>query len=246
MIGIYKITNLINKKSYIGQSVHIHRRWYEHKKSSSHSAISSAIKKYGEENFSFEILEKCTIEELNEKEQYWIQYYNTITPNGYNIAEDTQSIHTVYKSTDKQMILNIINDIKTSNATFTDIAERYNISKSTISKINNGVIHIQENETYPLRKTRNNNKENFCVDCGKKISRGSKRCIPCENLFRTNFDLPVSRDQLKKLIRTMPFTGIGKQFQVSDNAIRKWCDKYNLPKKVSDIKKISDEQWENI
>lgn len=56
----------------------------------------------------------------------------------------------------------------------------------------------------------------------------------------------ISREELKKLIRTTSFTQIGKQFGVSDNAIRKWCDKYNLPRKVSDIKKISDKDWELI
>ena len=44
----------------------------------------------------------------------------------------------------------------------------------------------------------------------------------------------------------MPFTQIGKEFGVSDNAIRKWCDKYGLPRRVSDIKKYSDKDWEEV
>lgn len=44
----------------------------------------------------------------------------------------------------------------------------------------------------------------------------------------------------------MPFTTIGKKYNVSDNAVRKWCDKYNLPRKASEIKKYSDEEWELI
>jgi transposase len=56
----------------------------------------------------------------------------------------------------------------------------------------------------------------------------------------------VTREELKQLIRTTPFTQIGKQFGVSDNTIRKWCDKYNLPRKVSEIKKYSDEDWSKI
>ena len=55
--------------------------------------------------------------------------------------------------------------------------------------------------------------------------------------------MKVTREELKNLIRTMPFTKIGEKFNVSDNAIRKWCDKYNLPRKSSDIKKYSDEEW---
>lgn len=56
----------------------------------------------------------------------------------------------------------------------------------------------------------------------------------------------ITREELKNLIRTTPFTRIGEQYNVSDNAVRKWCDKYNLPRKVSEIKQYSDEEWEKI
>ena len=56
----------------------------------------------------------------------------------------------------------------------------------------------------------------------------------------------ISKEELKKLIRTTPFTTIGKQYGVTDNAVRKWCDKYNLPRKVKEIKSYSDEEWELI
>lgn len=92
MIGIYKIQNKINNKIYIGQSVDISRRDREHKnksfdKNSSdyNSAIGRAIRKYGYENFSFETIEECSIEELNDKERYWISYYNSYE-NGYNLT----------------------------------------------------------------------------------------------------------------------------------------------------------------
>ena len=49
-----------------------------------------------------------------------------------------------------------------------------------------------------------------------------------------------------KLFRNDSFLSIGKQYGVTDNAIRKWCKVYGLPYKVSKIKKISDEEWENI
>ena len=83
--GIYKIENLLNGKSYIGQSIEIEHRFAKHKCAKDDFYIHRAIRKYGVENFSFKILEECNLEELNEKEKYWIKYYNSLTTNGYNM-----------------------------------------------------------------------------------------------------------------------------------------------------------------
>lgn len=94
--------------------------------------------------------------------------------------------------------------------------------------------------------------KNYCIDCGKEISLSAIRCEECyhkstHGVFTIPLDeMPVTREELKQLIRTTPFTQIGKQFGVSDNAIRKWCDKYNLPRKSTEIKKFSIEEWEKI
>ena len=106
MIGIYKITNKINGKVYIGQSIHIERRWKEHCRQSTNSVISDAIKQYGKENFIFEVIEECNQEELNEKEEYYIQLYNSIVPNGYNVTEISNTDYTSYAFTSKDIILN--------------------------------------------------------------------------------------------------------------------------------------------
>lgn len=85
---IYKITNKINSKSYIGQTIRtIEKRWKEHLKNKSHcSALSSAIKKYGAENFEIKVLAICSsIEELNHRESYYIRLLNTLAPTGYNL-----------------------------------------------------------------------------------------------------------------------------------------------------------------
>ena len=59
-------------------------------------------------------------------------------------------------------------------------------------------------------------------------------------------DRPVTREQLKDLIRNKPFTHIGVKFGVTDNAIKKWCDKFNLPRTKREINQYSDEQWKLI
>lgn len=97
------------------------------------------------------------------------------------------------------------------------------------------------------RKDRNKYiaRKNYCIDCGIEITSTSTRCKKCAGKqMQTN--KPVSRTELKNLIKNKPFKQIAKQFNVSDNTIRKWCDFYNLPRKVSDIKKYSDEQWEKV
>jgi len=57
---------------------------------------------------------------------------------------------------------------------------------------------------------------------------------------------PVSREELKFLIRSKPFTYIGKMYNVSDNSIRKWCKTYELPSTKKEINSYSDKEWENI
>lgn len=92
MIGIYKITKINNGKSYIGKSNNIERRFKEHqtKGTISRIPVDAAIKKYGINAFTYEIIEECPLDKLNEREQYWIKYYNTKN-NGYNCNDGGDS-----------------------------------------------------------------------------------------------------------------------------------------------------------
>ena len=82
---IYKITNNINGKAYIGQTTQPLKKRLNHHRRSQELLIGKAINKYGWENFTVTILEECkTPKELDEREQYWIAFFNTIIPNGYN------------------------------------------------------------------------------------------------------------------------------------------------------------------
>lgn len=246
-IGIYKIENLINHKIYIGQSVHIEKRFLEHCKKSSSSLISTAISKYGKDNFSFTIIEECTIEELNDKEEYYIKKYNSITPYGYNITlPDKESGNQVFANYDKDIFHNIISDIKSSDLSFKQIASKYNLDLSMIYYLNRGDYHTLENENYPLREVKDlSKKENFCKDCHNPIANGSTRCIECYAKIQRKVERP-NRDELKTLIRSTSFVELGKRFGVSDKAIVKWCKSYNLPSKRKDIKDYSDSQWKEI
>ena len=80
--GIYRIYNIENNKSYIGQSTNIISRWYSHYLTPV-TEFDKTLRNLGIEKFNFEILEECPIEQLNEKEKYYISYYNSYN-NGYN------------------------------------------------------------------------------------------------------------------------------------------------------------------
>lgn len=85
--AIYKIENLINHKIYIGESSDPPRRFKEHCNNNCKyiSLIHKAIVKYGKENFSFEVI--GWFENWKEQEEYYIQYYKSRVPYGYNIAK---------------------------------------------------------------------------------------------------------------------------------------------------------------
>jgi group I intron endonuclease len=89
---IYCITNKVNGKKYVGQTVKtLAERWRRHcwaSEANKRMAIGLAIKKYGKENFKIEILCECsTLEELSQSECDYIKRLNTLAPNGYNLTE---------------------------------------------------------------------------------------------------------------------------------------------------------------
>ena len=102
---IYKITNRINDKIYIGQtSRSIEMRWKEHVRhafepnvAGYNSHFYKSIRKYGISNFTVDLIEKCSNGLMNEREIFWIDFYNSFNPKyGYNLTrggEGTRSIN---------------------------------------------------------------------------------------------------------------------------------------------------------
>ena len=87
--GIYKITNQVTKECYIGQSVDISKRWKDHAKcglgidTPAGNKLYKAMQTYGIWNFSWEVLEQCSKDLLDEKEKYYIELYDSYNF-GYN------------------------------------------------------------------------------------------------------------------------------------------------------------------
>ena len=92
MSFIYVITNKINNKQYVGKTTDtIEHRWKRHlidskKRTCEKRPLYNAINKYGFENFTINILEECSINDLSDKEQYWINKLDTYK-NGYNATQ---------------------------------------------------------------------------------------------------------------------------------------------------------------
>lgn len=85
---IYKITNKINNKIYIGQTINcIQQRFRQHLANKDNTRLANSIRKYGKDNFTIEEIDSAeTLEELNEKEIYWISYFNTMEHSvGFNM-----------------------------------------------------------------------------------------------------------------------------------------------------------------
>ena len=156
--AIYKITNLVNNKLYIGQTVHPEKRWWEHQqRAKTHYddyPIHLAINKYGAENFSFEILEWT--EDYNNAEAKWIKELNTISPNGYNLIDGGHSPIMIGEdhprnTISNQSVLEIIAALKENILTDKQLAKQYNVSDKVIADINHGYSHKIEGEIYPIR-----------------------------------------------------------------------------------------------
>lgn len=247
--GIYKITNKISGKSYIGQAIDIQTRWNKEKSQAFlpssqayNKTLSKAFRKYGLDNFTFEILEECDIDLLDEREIYYIALYDTYF-NGYNETTGGNDGNMNYcQKISKEQLLEIYDLLQHSDIPQTEIASKYGVGNDIISTINHGKSRRLKGYTYPLR---DNSFKYYCCDCGAKISQGAIRCNKCQKIHIRKVDRP-DRDILKQEIRNTPFTQLGKKYNVSDKCIVKWCEYYKLPTKKSIIKTYSDDDWELI
>lgn len=141
MIGIYMYENKTDKKKYIGQSINIQKRKWEHlNKKNTTSKFDKYLQKIGIENFNFKILEECPPELLDEREKYWIQFFDTTNPKkGYNLTIGGQSQrgeNNVSAKLSKQQVLEIIKLLEENKLTDKEISQIYNVHFNTINNIN--------------------------------------------------------------------------------------------------------------
>lgn len=196
--GIYKITNLVNNKCYIGQSINIERRWRDHKQrvSNDHyqnfdAPLYCAFRKYGLTSFDFSILEECKKEDLDEREIYYISLFDSYK-NGYNQDEGGKSARHYLKLSEIK-VREIIDDQKNTEFSTSELAKNFGVSGSTIRAINRGSSCPLPDVIYPVRKETfysNGRKmrissvpdpvpQKYCIICGCSISKSSVSCRAC-------------------------------------------------------------------
>ena len=251
MIGIYKITNNITNKAYIGQSTNITKRWQRHQKdcydcnSSSYDyPLYRSIRKYGLDNFTFEVLEICSEDMLDEREIYWISYFNTYI-DGYNQTLGGQN--TTYQKITPVSLQQITDYLQTNPfITHKELADRFGVSVEMIQGINTGR-YWHRDLTYPLQDSSINKRTQqpkqiwICQECGVPVSKGNHLCHVCA-AKRTRIVERPSKEQLLQEIATSSFEAVGRKYGVSGKAISKWCKAYGLPYLKKDIVKLYQSQ----
>lgn len=138
------------------------------------------MKKYGAESFSFEILEECDTDELNEKESYYIQKFQP----EYN-CDGGGNARRVPQKLDSKKVNQIIQAIKDGHSHRT-IAKEFDISKDTVRDINVGRTWRQDNIEYPIRVNKFDCRRNRhrCSMCGTIIPTGKQLCFCCKQRKR--------------------------------------------------------------
>ena len=171
MAYIYKITNKVNNKCYIGKTLKtIEERWIEHcrdylRRDEEKRPLYSAMKKYGIKNFKIEEIEQCNEQIVNEREKYWIQYFNSYK-NGYNatLGGDGKAY------LDRKKIIELYNKYKIIKV----VADKMNCSTEGVSK----VLKQEGIETL-------NTKETAILSQGKKVAMLDKNTEQTLKIFNS-------------------------------------------------------------
>lgn len=255
--GIYKITDKRNNKIYIGRAVDLdNRKWrhfcYTHPEDYALSSIQSEInmdihkammESKNANDFIFEIIEYCDVNELDKKEQYYIKYYDCKVPKGYNKTDGGNTFphlqgenHYNHKITQQEadLIKQLLKERKSVNEIIQQIP---NATLGIISHINNGRSWVDSNLQYPIcklsglikfddetvmaiRREKENGKT--ITELAQKYNTGSSTITSICN-GTTHKDLPI----LKTTIRNRD------TFTEQDvNYFREQYYIYNIPKKL--------------
>lgn len=225
--GIYKIENLITHKSYIGQSKNIYNRYHNHhkydyenpKNSQYDTKLYKAIRKYGIHNFLITVIELCEEADLDNREIYWINYYNTYK-DGYNstpggqfqspnlFSSETEEKRRITREKNKSLQNENHPRAKLTNQEVIEIRQRY-INGESIQ-----TIYTDYSDRYTNIDTFRN------IIFGNSYS--SVLNIPKENIRYTNAKLmPDQIREIRQKYKTGNYTyaSLGKEYGIAASGI---------------------------
>lgn len=166
---IYKYTNKVNGKIYIGQTIDEHRRIINHRNAYSDSLFHKAIKKYGFDSFEYSVLERVDESLLDDKETYWIEYYKSNDRQlGYNLTSGGEGTRG-YRYTEEQRKNRSVQSKGNKSFSGHTHTDEY---KKKMSELNKGKV-LSEETRMKISESHKGNKYNL----GRHLSEETKRKI---------------------------------------------------------------------
>lgn len=255
MALVYKITNKINGKIYIGETTRtLEQRWKEHclhaKNYENGSLLYAAIRKYGEDNFIKEVIEDNIPEDIifEVEASYIIDYNSNDETVGYNNTLNEKNDIVYIK--DEKIIKKIIDLLKNTNMSFKDIGRATNINTGIIKSISYGKSYIIKGENYPIRPINKRLDKNIVLEVAKylKYTRLSVKRISefslCEENTVRNID---NGNSYSKVLSSEGYTFpirkceqiriINRDNEIIDNIYNALLDT-NMYKTIADISRV--------
>lgn len=230
---IYKTTNLINGKIYIGQSINDDPKYL-----GSGVFLKNAIEKHGKKNFIKEIIDNTdSVDELNEKEIYWIEKYNSTNKNiGYNLCSGGKGFKIYYGKSDEQI---------------SEIHE--NLSKIHKEKWNNMIINMNDKDLRKLsesmseisKKSWDISEKEYKEKC-RRISEGLKNSdFDFKSQLKSYWD-NLAEEERNKINQKRNSSNSEFWKNMSEEDYKKRCDNISSGKVYINQSEVSSEFWKNM
>jgi group I intron endonuclease len=208
-IGVYKITNLVNGKLYIGSSIEMGKRWRSHinnlTNGSHHSQkLQNSVNKHGITNFVFKVVELCDLENLVVREQYWIDFHR-VCELGYNIRPTAEN-NLGFKHSDEtkeKMRQRMLGNEYNKGFCHTDEFKKRKSKQMLSNTISKGNKHTDEYKIYMSQINRGKNNPNYGKSTPKDVLIERLRKVKEKGTFKgknnPNFKFEIKYEDLERL-----------------------------------------------
>lgn len=229
--GIYCITNLINGKQYVGQSVDIEKRMDDHINSDNDSKIHQAIVKYGVKNFRFEPLIRCSPEELDEQEVKFIRLLGTYE-NGYNQTRGGQH-HVFNIEYNYENYSELKKKVSDKNEIIFNLKQENRNFKMQITKLNQIIEKLEINTSRNEKDLKS--KEELANNYGSELVKYRREIMELQNekevLYDEKQSLQIENDYLNEIVTSLQQGKLTKEIKTLS------IEKKRFKKEIKEFKK---------